>query len=127
MHALEVFGPVASVLAYEKDPAAEVRRGAGSLVSAIYGDDEDFVSRYVSAVAAFHGRVFWGSEKTAEHAFGPGAVLPALHHGGPGRAGGGSELGGLDALRFYLQRTALSGPQPQVGKLAARAAKWSVS
>jgi oxepin-CoA hydrolase/3-oxo-5,6-dehydrosuberyl-CoA semialdehyde dehydrogenase len=63
-------------------------------------------------LAPWNGRLFLGSSKLAGHAVGPGTVLPQLVHGGPGRAGGGEELGGLRGLSFYLQRTAISGDKP---------------
>ena len=68
-------------------------------------------------LAPFHGRVFLGSAKIAEQSPGPGTVLPQLVHGGPGRAGGGEELGGLRGLAFYLQRVALEGSRPVIEKI----------
>ena len=68
------------------------------------------------ALAPFHGRLTLGGDKVAGFAPGPGAVLPAMVHGGPGRAGGGEELGGLRGLSFYLQRTAVQGYQPLLEK-----------
>ena len=66
----------------------------------------------VFALAPYHGRLFLGSSKLAGHSVGPGTVLPQLVHGGPGRAGGGEELGGARGLHPYLQRTAISGDRP---------------
>jgi oxepin-CoA hydrolase/3-oxo-5,6-dehydrosuberyl-CoA semialdehyde dehydrogenase len=66
----------------------------------------------VLGLAPHHGRLFLGSSKLGGHAVGPGTVLPQLVHGGPGRAGGGEELGGARGLAFYLQRTALAGDRP---------------
>lgn len=127
VHDLEVFGPVASVLSYGKEVAAQVARGQGSLVASVYADDAAFVEKFFTDVAPFHGRVFWGSAKTADQALGSGAVLASLMHGGPGRAGGGSELGGAEAMRLYLQRTALSGPRPQIEKMQARYTRWETA
>jgi len=71
-------------------------------------------------MAPYNGRVNVGSAKVAEHSMGPGAVLPQLVHGGPGRAGGGEELGGLRGVLFYMQRTAIQGYKPLLEKLCAQ-------
>jgi len=68
-------------------------------------------------IAPFHGRLNFGSAKVAEHSMGPGTVLPTLVHGGPGRAGGGEELGGLRGLSLYLQRTAIQGDDPMLAQM----------
>jgi len=112
VHTHEVFGPVATILPYDGTPAAAadlVRRGAGSLVSSAYGDDRDWLTEIVIGLAPWNGRLYLGSEKVAEVAMGSGAVLPTLNHGGPGRAGGGEELGGLRGMMLYQQRTAVQG------------------
>ncbi|MHC4470008.1 MAG: 3,4-dehydroadipyl-CoA semialdehyde dehydrogenase [Planctomycetota bacterium] len=112
VHTHEVFGPVATILPYDGSPeeaAALVARGEGSLVSSAYGDDRDWLEGIVIGLAPWNGRLYLGSEKVAEAAFGSGAALPGLIHGGPGRAGGGEELGGLRGMRLYQQRTALQG------------------
>ena len=116
VHEREVFGPVASLLRYKDNPADVVVRGNGGLVSSIYSDDQDFIERMVMALAPHHGRLFLGHPKI-ELSPGPGTVLPQLVHGGPGRAGGGEELGGLRGLSFYLQRVALEGSRPVIQKL----------
>jgi len=111
-HELEVFGPVASILPYsgDADEAAElVGRGGGGLVSSMYSNDRKWTESYVLGVAPWHGRVWIGSDKTADQALPPGMVLPSMVHGGPGRAGGGEELGAERGLEFYMQRTALQG------------------
>jgi len=112
VHELEVFGPVATVLRYDGGARAAgtlVRRAEGSLVSSIYSDDRGFLAEAVRHAAPLLGRVYVGSAKVAGQTAGPGTVLPQLVHGGPGRAGGGEELGGARGLAFYMQRTALSG------------------
>ena len=120
-----MFGPVATVVPYStaSEAAELVRRGAGGLVSSVYSDDRGYLGEVVPAIATFHGRVFIGSKKVAGHSPGPGTVLPLLTHGGPGRAGGGEELGGPRGLSFYLQRTALEGDKAIIGALTADAAK----
>src|SRR6267142_772909 len=119
VHAREVFGPVASLLSFSgraADAAAIVARGNGGLVSSVYSEDADFLEEVVAGIAPYHGRIFLGHPKI-EQSPGPGTVLPQLAHGGPGRAGGGEELGGLRALAFYMQRVALEGSRPVIQKL----------
>jgi oxepin-CoA hydrolase/3-oxo-5,6-dehydrosuberyl-CoA semialdehyde dehydrogenase len=119
VHEREVFGPVASLLRYKDDPAGIVTRGAGGLVASLYSDDQEFVERMVGALAPYHGRLFLGHPKI-ELSPGPGTVLPQLVHGGPGRAGGGEELGGPRGLAFYMQRVALEGSRPVIQKLLGK-------
>jgi oxepin-CoA hydrolase/3-oxo-5,6-dehydrosuberyl-CoA semialdehyde dehydrogenase len=116
VHEREVFGPVASLLSYESDPGQIVAKGNGGLVSSIYSEDQGFIEQVVMDIAPHHGRVFLGHPKI-ELSPGPGTVLPQLVHGGPGRAGGGEELGGPRGLAFYLQRVALEGSRPVIQKL----------
>ncbi len=123
VHRHEVFGPVATLLPYSGDPAEAARvvgLGDGGLVASVYSDDADLVAQVALGMAPYNGRVNVGSAKVAEQSLGPGAVLPQLVHGGPGRAGGGEELGGLRGLGLYLQRTALQGYKPLLEKLAAQ-------
>jgi oxepin-CoA hydrolase/3-oxo-5,6-dehydrosuberyl-CoA semialdehyde dehydrogenase len=120
VHSHEVFGPVATLVPYSGSPAeaAElVSRGRGGLVSSVYSEDTAFTGEVVLGLAPYHGRVFLGSAKIAEQSPGPGTVLPQLVHGGPGRAGGGEELGGLRGLAFYMQRVALEGSRPVIEKI----------
>jgi oxepin-CoA hydrolase/3-oxo-5,6-dehydrosuberyl-CoA semialdehyde dehydrogenase len=119
VHAREVFGPVASLLPYSgkgADAAAIVARGNGSLVSSVYSEDAAFLEEIVSGIAPYQGRIFLGHPKI-EMSPGPGTVLPQLVHGGPGRAGGGEELGGARSLALYMQRVALEGSRPVIQKL----------
>jgi len=116
VHEHEVFGPVASLLPYTDNPAAIVSRGNGGLVCSIYSEDASFIEEAVAGVAPWHGRIYLGHPKI-ELSPGPGTVLPQLVHGGPGRAGGGEELGGRRALSFYLQRVALEGSRPVIAAL----------
>jgi 3,4-dehydroadipyl-CoA semialdehyde dehydrogenase len=120
VHEFEVFGPVSTLIAYSgeaKDAVAIVARGGGGLVSSVYSDDRAFLGEMAFGLAPYHGRLFLGSSKLAGHAVGPGTVLPQLVHGGPGRAGGGEELGSLRGLAFYLQRTAIAGDKPIIEAL----------
>jgi 3,4-dehydroadipyl-CoA semialdehyde dehydrogenase len=119
LHELEVFGPCATILPYDGKAQTAVElmnKGGGCLVASVYGDDKKYLTEVVSGIAPWHGRVWVGSEKTMGHALGPGAVLPGAIHGGPGRAGGGEELGGLRGLHPYLQRTAIQGDRSVVGR-----------
>ncbi len=120
VHDLEVFGPVATIVPWAGDATGAiegVRRGRGSLVASVYSDDRAFVEETVFGIAAFHGRITVGSARVAEHSPGPGTVLPQMVHGGPGRAGGGEELGGRRGLAPYLQRTAIQGEKPMLVKM----------
>ncbi len=123
LHELEVFGPCATLLPYDGTAAMAVElcnRGGGGLVASGYSDDRAFVEALVAGISPWHGRVWLGSEKTMGQAIGPGAVLPASVHGGPGRAGGGEELGGLRGLHHYMQRTAIQGDRAVVGRSFGR-------
>ncbi len=112
LHDLEVFGPVATLVPYSGDAieaGSLVARGQGGLVTSLYSNDADWTEAYVLEVAPWHGRVWIASDRSAGQSLPPGMVLPASIHGGPGRAGGGEELGGERGLDFYMQRTALQG------------------
>jgi oxepin-CoA hydrolase/3-oxo-5,6-dehydrosuberyl-CoA semialdehyde dehydrogenase len=117
VHAREVFGPVLSILPYEGDPSPIVAKGGGGLVCSLYSEDAAWLEETVGTIGPHHGRIFIGHPKI-ELSPGPGTVLPQLVHGGPGRAGGGEELGGARALAFYLQRVAVQGSRPLVQGLA---------
>jgi oxepin-CoA hydrolase/3-oxo-5,6-dehydrosuberyl-CoA semialdehyde dehydrogenase len=119
VHEREVFGPVASLIRFSENPDEIVARGAGGLVSSVYSDDQEFVESMVTELAPYHGRLFLGHPKI-ELSPGPGTVLPQLVHGGPGRAGGGEELGGPRGLAFYMQRVALEGSRPVIAKLLGK-------
>ncbi len=109
VHDTEVFGPVATLLPY-RDSAhalALARRGQGSLVASLYGSDAAALGDAALALADSHGRVHVVSPEVAQSHTGHGNVMPQSIHGGPGRAGGGEELGGLRALGFYHRRSAI--------------------
>lgn len=112
VHEHEVFGPVATLLPVSgtaQDVIDVVAAGGGGLVCSVYSDDQDWCAQVLPGIAAWHGRIYWGSAKIFDQGTGQGAVLPSLVHGGPGKAGGGEELGGERGLRFYMQRTAIQG------------------
>ncbi|MFT5285931.1 MAG: 3,4-dehydroadipyl-CoA semialdehyde dehydrogenase [Planctomycetota bacterium] len=111
-HSDEVFGPVATILPYNGEAAEAIRlvnRGGGGLVSSLYSNDSDWAEQVVLGIAPWHGRVWVANDRSASQALPPGMVLPAMIHGGPGRAGGGEELGGIRGLAFYQQRVAVQG------------------
>ncbi|HEU4352456.1 MAG TPA: 3,4-dehydroadipyl-CoA semialdehyde dehydrogenase [Burkholderiales bacterium] len=119
VHEREVFGPVASLVCFSENPAEIVTRGNGGLVCSVYSDDQEFIEATVGELAPYHGRIYLGHPKI-ELSPGPGTVLPQLVHGGPGRAGGGEELGGPRGLAFYMQRVALEGSRPVIAKLLGK-------
>ena len=111
VHEVEAFGPVASVLTYSSiaDAADLVDRGGGSLVTSVATDDPDVAVELMSRIGAFNGRVLFLSRENARTSTGHGSPVPHLVHGGPGRAGGGEELGGIRAVLHHMQRTAIQG------------------
>jgi oxepin-CoA hydrolase/3-oxo-5,6-dehydrosuberyl-CoA semialdehyde dehydrogenase len=111
VHEVEAFGPVATVVPY-RDPAdaiAIARRGAGSLVASVFSADEEAARTFVLGLAPFHGRVLVVNRDCAKESTGHGSPLAPLVHGGPGRAGGGEEMGGIRGVLHYMQRTAVQG------------------
>lgn len=110
-HEVEAFGPVASILPYSDldDAVEQVARGRGSLVSTVCTDDGDVARDLTLGIAPHHGRVHVLNRETARSSTGHGSPLPHLTHGGPGRAGGGEELGGARGVEHHLQRTAVQG------------------
>ena len=120
VHNIEVFGPVASIIGYDStvdDVARQVSYGQGCLVTAVYGDDRSFLADFIAQTAPWNGRIVMTDAKIAAKSYSPGMVLPHLLHGGPGRAGGGEELGGVRGMRIYQQRTAVQGNGPLISKL----------
>ena len=120
VHELEVFGPCTTLMPYDgslEQGATIVRKGGGSLVSTLYSDDLKFTRSMLLEVAPYSGRVLLGSKRVAEHSTGPGLVLPNMSHGGPGRAGGGQELGGLRGLDLYTQLCAVQGARPVLDRI----------
>ncbi len=111
VHELEVFGPVATVVPYrDKQNGFELARcGGGSLAASVFSADTEFLSEAAVALGTTHGRLLLVDASIGDSHTGHGIVLPSLLHGGPGRAGGGEELGGLHGLWFYHQRVALQG------------------
>lgn len=120
VHNVEVFGPVTTLIPYDgtaQSAANLMRMGKGGLVSSFYTDDRAFAEELINLAAAFSGRMLWGSKKVAGSAPTPGQVWPQFIHGGPGRAGGGEELGGLRGLDLFTQRVAIQGYGPVLDRI----------
>ncbi len=110
-HDVEAFGPVSTLMPYDSlEQAAELaNRGQGSLVGSVFGHNDANISEVVNRAACFHGRMVLINRDCAKESSGHGSPLPHLVHGGPGRAGGGEEMGGIRGVKHYMQRTALQG------------------
>jgi hypothetical protein len=100
------------------DAGEIVALAGGTLVTSLYGDDPAWLADFLAAAGPTTGRLYLGSESSAAEAPGSGIALPQTLHGGPGRAGGGEELGGLVGVAFYMQRVALQGSREMVDKLS---------
>ncbi len=111
VHEVEAFGPVSTIMPYKSmDEAITLSKlGKGSLCSTIVTADHKTARQYVIGAATHHGRILVLNNECAKESTGHGSPLPLLVHGGPGRAGGGEEMGGLRGVKHYLQRTALQG------------------
>lgn len=111
VHEVEAFGPVSTIMPYKNpdDAIALSKLGKGSLVTTIVTADEKIARHYVIGAATHHGRILVLNNECAKESTGHGSPLPLLVHGGPGRAGGGEEMGGIRGVKHYLQRTALQG------------------
>ncbi|GER12795.1 MULTISPECIES: phenylacetic acid degradation bifunctional protein PaaZ [Variovorax] len=110
-HDVEAFGPVSTLMPYDgiDEALALAARGKGSLVGTLVTRDPAIAAKAIPVAAAWHGRLLVLDREAAAESTGHGSPLPVLKHGGPGRAGGGEELGGLRAVKHYLQRAALQG------------------
>lgn len=122
VHDVEAFGPVSTVLPYDDlGEAIELARlGKGSLVSSVFTDDPAVAAEVTLGVAPFHGRVLIGNRATAKTSTGHGSPLAPLIHGGPGRAGGGEEMGGMRGVRHFMQRTAIQGSPRMLSAVTGR-------
>ena len=123
MHSIEAFGPVCTVIPYRDldEAIALARRGDGSLAGSVFTADDQVAARLVLGLAPFHGRVLVVNRHCAGESTGHGSPLPHLVHGGPGRAGGGEEMGGIRGVMHYMQRTAVQGT-PDV--ITATMGRW---
>ena len=123
VHDTEAFGPVSTVMGYrDLEQAVELaNRGGGSLVASVVTGDPAVAREVVLGAGAFHGRLYFNNRHSMAEATGHGSPLPHMVHGGPGRAGGGEELGGIRGVKHYMQRTAIQG-SPDI--LTAVGEKW---
>lgn len=118
-HEIEAFGPVNTVMPYATvgDAIALARLGKGSLCGSLFTADDDVARDVVLGTAAYHGRLYVMNRHSAKEATGHGSPLPHLVHGGPGRAGGGEELGGVRGVMHYMQRTAVQGAPQTITRI----------
>lgn len=118
-HNIEAFGPVSTVMPYKKtEEAIELAKmGKGSLVGSVFTANNDFAKEIVFGTAALHGRVVIINKDCAGESTGHGSPMPHLVHGGPGRAGGGEEMGGIRGVMHYMQRTAIQGSPTTLTKI----------
>jgi oxepin-CoA hydrolase/3-oxo-5,6-dehydrosuberyl-CoA semialdehyde dehydrogenase len=111
IHDVEPFGPVSTIMPYDSldDAIALANRGMGSLALSLFTFDKQVAEEFVLGAGAYHGRMVILDRSSAKESTGHGSPLPVLVHGGPGRAGGGEEMGGIRGVKHYMQRTALQG------------------
>jgi len=110
-HVTEAFGPVSTLMPYNTiEEAIKISKlGKGSLVSSIFTNDDSIPKKFTIGAASHHGRILSINRESAKQSTGHGSPLPSLVHGGPGRAGGGEEMGGMRGIKHYMQRTAIQG------------------
>lgn len=122
VHDLEAFGPVSTLMPYADldDAIALANRGKGSLALSLFTYDAGVATEFVMGAGSHHGRMVILDRDCAKESTGHGSPLPVLVHGGPGRAGGGEELGGVRAVKHYMQRTALQGSPSVLTKVVER-------
>ncbi|MEW5798069.1 MAG: phenylacetic acid degradation bifunctional protein PaaZ [Bacteroidota bacterium] len=118
-HSIEAFGPVSTVMGYSNlDDAIElVKKGRGSLVGSFFSNNDTSTRKFALGIAPYHGRIMMINRHSAKESTGHGSPMPQMVHGGPGRAGGGEELGGIRSVLHYMQRTALQGSPTTLGNI----------
>jgi oxepin-CoA hydrolase/3-oxo-5,6-dehydrosuberyl-CoA semialdehyde dehydrogenase len=123
-HSVEPFGPVSTLMPYDgvADVVRLAARGEGSLAASIVTHDAEFARSVALGLAPYHGRVLILDRDDAGESTGHGAPLPHLVHGGPGRAGGGEELGGIRSVLHHMQRTAIQGSPAMIKAIESRGA-----
>jgi oxepin-CoA hydrolase/3-oxo-5,6-dehydrosuberyl-CoA semialdehyde dehydrogenase len=127
VHDVEAFGPVCTIIPYQSvsSAVALARRGGGSLVASVFTADAAAAKQIVLGMAPYHGRILVVDSSSAKESTGHGSPLPHLVHGGPGRAGGGEEMGGIRGVLHYMQRTALQGSPNVVTAITGRFTRGS--
>jgi oxepin-CoA hydrolase / 3-oxo-5,6-dehydrosuberyl-CoA semialdehyde dehydrogenase len=123
IHSVEAFGPVATVLPYRDtaDAIGLAKRGGGSLAASVFCADDSLASEIVLGLAPYHGRILVVNRACAKESTGHGSPLAPLIHGGPGRAGGGEEMGGIRGVLHYMQRSAVQGSPDTI---TASSGRW---
>lgn len=118
-HNIEAFGPVSTIMPYNgiDDAIALAKMGKGSLVCSVVTADDDVATEFVLGAASMHGRILVLNADCAKESTGHGSPMPLLVHGGPGRAGGGEEMGGKRGVLHYLQRTAIQGSPTTISRI----------
>ena len=118
-HTIEAFGPVSTLMPYKnmEEAIQLAKKGKGSLCSSVVTADPDIARQYVLGAATWHGRILILNNDCAKESTGHGSPLPLLVHGGPGRAGGGEEMGGLRGVKHYMQRVAVQGSPSMITAL----------
>src|SRR6187455_1046009 len=122
VHEVEAFGPVSTIMPYKTlDEAIELGKlGKGSLCTTVVTADHRIAKQYVIGAATHHGRILVLNNECAKESTGHGSPLPLLIHGGPGRAGGGEEMGGIRGIKHYLQRTAIQGSPTMIAAITGQ-------
>ncbi len=122
VHDIEAFGPVSTIMPYRDlgDAIALANRGMGSLVLSLFTNDPDAARGFIQGAAAFHGRMLVINRENAAENTGHGSPLPVLVHGGPGRAGGSEEMGGIRGVKHYMQRTAIQSTPAMIAAISAQ-------
>lgn len=122
VHDTEAFGPVSTIMGYrDMDHAVTLaNRGGGSLVTSLITHDADVARDVVMGAGAFHGRIYINNRDSMKESTGHGSPLPHMVHGGPGRAGGGEEMGGVRGVKHYMQRTAVQGSPEILARIGGR-------
>ena len=120
VHDVEAFGPVSTIMPYRDlaDAVALANRGKGSLALSLFTHDPAAARDFVLGAGAYHGRMLIIDRNNAKESTGHGSPLPVLTHGGPGRAGGGEEMGGVRGVKHYMQRTAIQSSPAMIAAIA---------
>ncbi len=120
VHSVEAFGPVSTIMGYrDAGHAAKIANmGGGSLVTSVITHDPGVAREITLSSAAYHGRIYFNNRDSKGEATGHGSPLPHLVHGGPGRAGGGEELGGIRGVMHFMQRTAVQGSPDLLSRIS---------
>ncbi len=122
VHDVEAFGPVSTIMPYRDlaDAVSLANRGMGSLALSLFTHSPDVARDFIQGAAAFHGRMLVINRDNAAESTGHGSPLPVLVHGGPGRAGGSEEMGGIRGVKHYMQRTAIQSTPAMIAAISGQ-------